>query len=415
MRVCLLTPELPPYRVGGIGTYVAALAEELGRAGHAVEVVGADIHPEHPVVEHAWGRSRSLRAADTVLGLAGFRATESVARWLFRRAAPGAWRVYPYAAARPLAAAALAVRRFVQRHGHRYDVIEYPNWPGHAAWLPPQRGRGVYVTRLSTSAADADGGRVALAMERRAVRRARLVIANSAAMARKGQELYAYPPERGAIVPHGLPDRPAPAGPTAGAPLTLVSLGRAEDRKGTDLLVTALARVLPRYPGAAFRFVGPGLDEYLATRPDLRTAWDRLRAECPGRAENLGRVPEAEKDRLLGAAHWLVVPSRFESFGLVAVEAMRAGTPCVYAAAGGLAEVGAACAANVAATPDSADDLTRALEHVCANGPGAAVAARPAARKAFEESFSAAIMAERTLTLYRATLANSRPNSEARA
>src|SRR5204863_3735069 len=95
LRVCLVTPELPPYRVGGIGTYVAALAEEFGRRGHAVDVVGCDIHPDEPVVAHAWGRSLSLRADSHPLGGAWCRAIEDGVRWTVRRNVPCAWRVYP--------------------------------------------------------------------------------------------------------------------------------------------------------------------------------------------------------------------------------------------------------------------------------------------------------------------------------
>jgi glycosyltransferase involved in cell wall biosynthesis len=400
LRLCLITPELPPYKVGGIGTYVAVLAAEFGRLGHAVDVVGCDLHPE-PRLEHPWGRSVSLRAGAHPLGGALARAVEGAARWAYRRGLPGAWRAYPYAATRYTAAAALTLRRFVQSRGRHYDVVEYTNWSSHAAWLPARR-RGVYVARLSTSAADVGGYAPVFALERRAVRRADAVVAHSHAMARKGEALYGLPAGSVHTVALGLADGPTAAPPEGG--LRLVAVGRAEDRKGTDLLLTALAEVLPKFPRASFRFVGPGLPGYLAARPAAAVAWTRLQAECPGRAEDLSRVPDADRERAVGAAHWLVVPSRFESFGLVAVEAMRAGTPAVYATAGGLDEVGSACPANVAVRPNDADDLARALADVCRAGPDAARAARPAARRAFEESFSAAAMAERTLAVYRATL-----------
>lgn len=399
LRICLLTPELPPERVGGIGSYVAALAAELGRRGHRVDVAGYDLHPG-PVVRRPWGRSLSLRPAGLCGGGWADRLGQ-VVRAAARRGVPGVWRLMPLAEAAPLVAATLAVRRFVCRRAARYDVIEYPNWPGHAALLPP--GRGQYVVRLSTSAADtADGPatRLAVALERRAVRRANLVLAHSQAMCRKGHDLYGLPAGRCRVVPLGLPaDRP-PRRPPADAPLRLVTVGRAEDRKGTDLLITALARVLPRYPGVEFRFVGPGLPEYLAARPAVRAAWAGLQAACPDRVADHGRVSEAERDEAVGRSHWLVVPSRFESFGLVAVEALRLGTPVVYAAAGGLEEVGRACTANVPVRPDDPADLERALDAVCRAGPAAALAVRPAARRCFERTFSAAALADATLAAY---------------
>ena len=59
MRICLITPELPPFRFGGIGQYVSDLAVEYSRLGHQVTVVGIDIH-EAPRIEQNWGISISL-------------------------------------------------------------------------------------------------------------------------------------------------------------------------------------------------------------------------------------------------------------------------------------------------------------------------------------------------------------------
>jgi glycosyltransferase involved in cell wall biosynthesis len=222
-------------------------------------------------------------------------------------------------------------------------------------------------------------------------------------MLQKGKDLYGFHPDRGRVIPLGLHDRPVSM-PANDGKIRFVTVGRAEDRKGTDLLIAALANVLPNNPSATFQFIGPYLKEYLATRPDLRERWDKLVTTCPGRVVDRGMVSESERDTAVGMSHWLVTPSRFESFGIVAVEAMRAGTPVVYAAAGGLGEVGSVCNVNVAIKPEDASDLERALMELCRQGPGQAHAARSEARRAYEKHFSASVMADRTLDAYDAAL-----------
>jgi glycogen(starch) synthase len=53
----------------------------------------------------------------------------------------------------------------------------------------------------------------------------------------------------------------------------------------------------------------------------------------------LGRVPDRELPALLAAADVVVLPSRYEPFGIVALEAAAAGAALVASTAGGLGEV----------------------------------------------------------------------------
>jgi alpha-1,3-rhamnosyl/mannosyltransferase len=63
------------------------------------------------------------------------------------------------------------------------------------------------------------------------------------------------------------------------------------------------------------------------------------RPDLAGRVVRLGRVPEDVRDRLVAAASLVAVPSRYEGFGLPALEAMAAGVPAIVADAGSLPEV----------------------------------------------------------------------------
>jgi glycosyltransferase involved in cell wall biosynthesis len=73
-----------------------------------------------------------------------------------------------------------------------------------------------------------------------------------------------------------------------------------------------------------------------------------------------GRVSEGEKEALLNAARCLVLPSRAEGFGLVYVEAMRAGRPCLVGPDAGR-EVVNPPEAGMAVDPGDGEALVRAL------------------------------------------------------
>lgn len=89
---------------------------------------------------------------------------------------------------------------------------------------------------------------------------------------------------------------------------------------------------------------GKGCDELLAawsayrSRPNARAATlvlaGTLRMDLPDRGDiaALGRIPDTEKYAALAAADALVLPSRFESLGIVLLEAWQVGTPVVVRA-----------------------------------------------------------------------------------
>lgn len=118
----------------------------------------------------------------------------------------------------------------------------------------------------------------------------------------------------------------------------VVFVGRLEARKGILDLMEAIPAIARQCPRARFRFVGPAwpspdrslnMQEYLEKR--LARYRDRL--------EFTGSVPPAEIPRQLAAADVAVFPSRWESFGLVCVEAMAAGRGVIGSWSGGMADI----------------------------------------------------------------------------
>jgi phosphatidylinositol alpha-mannosyltransferase len=107
---------------------------------------------------------------------------------------------------------------------------------------------------------------------------------------------------------------------------TVLFLGRHEPRKGLDVLLEAVAS-LP--PDTKVWVAGDGeeSDELQRRFPDPRIEW-------------LGRIDDVERDRRMAGADVFCAPSRGgESFGIILLEAMAAGTPVVASDIPGYAKV----------------------------------------------------------------------------
>lgn len=120
---------------------------------------------------------------------------------------------------------------------------------------------------------------------------------------------------------------------------TIVALGRAERLKNFALLLEAVAHACAREPRfarrVAVRIAGGAASDEPATLAELRRLARRL--GLAQRVRFLGAVPRAQVPDLYAAADVCAIPSRYESFGLVALEAMAAGVPVVATRVGGLA------------------------------------------------------------------------------
>ncbi|MBA2671029.1 MAG: glycosyltransferase family 4 protein [Gemmatimonadetes bacterium] len=134
-------------------------------------------------------------------------------------------------------------------------------------------------------------------------------------------------------------------------------------QKGIDTLLQAMALIASRNPAVELRVAGRGkdLERARAMAGELGIS-DRVRF--------LGPVSENERKDLFAGALVLLMPSRFEGFGMVAAEAMAAGVPLVAAAAGSLPEVVAAPSGGVLVEPGDPAALAAAVERLMLDEDG---------------------------------------------
>ena len=90
--------------------------------------------------------------------------------------------------------------------------------------------------------------------------------------------------------------------------------------KGIDLLIAAFAEIAAEHPDIRLKLAGRGTPKQLARVRDLVR-----RAGLEGRVEIIGRVEEERQGELLRRALMVCVPSRYEGWCMVAVEAAAAG------------------------------------------------------------------------------------------
>ncbi len=166
------------------------------------------------------------------------------------------------------------------------------------------------------------------------------------------------------LIPNGV-HRPVVAEDDFGAGEHLLFLGRIDVRqKGLDLLLSALHR---RPPGMPLVVAGSGAP---AQERELR----RLVAATGLDVRLAGRVDGAHKERLIRSCAVLVVPSRYETFSLSALEAMAYGKPVVTFDLPQLRWIGDDCGVRVPGF--DVDALGRALGELAADAPRRAALGR---------------------------------------
>jgi glycogen synthase len=364
---CFLTQNYPPGPMAGIARYMHQLARGVAALGHHVHVLtkgeGKDrIDFEDGVWVHRVAPRRA--SAQTLPG------GPIVPKHIWNHAAAMLREVERVAARRPVHCV----------YSPLWDceglaVLIDARFPLVVGLQTPMR---MYLSTKPEMDANpgfmAETGRPILLLEKYLLERAAGIHAISTAIASDIEKAYAVAlsAPRLAIAPLGLEDwsvLPAVAAPDLPAgTLRLLFVGRLENRKGIDVLLKVMPRLLARHPQLHVDIVGN--DTLLASdgRP-YRAAFEADPATA-GIRDRIVFHGEVSDDTLRGfyrACDVFVAPSRFESFGLILLEAMIFGKPVVACKAGGMVEVVADGETGLLADPGDSASLEKCLNSLIEN------------------------------------------------
>jgi glycogen(starch) synthase len=351
-RILILSWEYPPLIEGGLARHVRKLSEALVAADVEVHVLtrGGE---ESPAEETAGGV-----AIHRVLEPSRPRDLGEFVAWVERMNAD------------MLAAGVELGDRF------EFDVVHGHDWlVAMACDHLARRFDSALVTTIHATEHGRHQGWVAdhpqshiHGVERWITNRADRVITCSYYMREQVADIFGVPEERIEVIPNGIDpdDLPVPddaelarlRGEFAAPDEQLVLLiGRLVYEKGFQIALESMPELIERCPGTRFLVAGSGTHE------------DELRRQAAELGLNdhgtfLGWIGDDVLHSLYRIADVCVVPSIYEPFGLVALEAMASGCPCIVADTGGLREVVPHDAAGLRFRSRDSRELARMVERV---------------------------------------------------
>lgn len=312
---------------GGMNIYVREISRELGRYGMTVDIFTRWANPRVPQIVHFADHARVIHL----------------------KAGP-VKHVHKSQIAEHLPEFVCNLRRFKEENGLSYRLIHSHYWlSGWAASFLHQRWDIPHITMFHTLGALKNSARPEekesnqrIETERKIISSANVIIASTEQEKKDMVRFYGANPHKIRVVPCGVDlakFRPLDRGlckerlglPARGRVLLFV--GRIEPLKGLDLLFDVVVSLRRQFDDLRLLILGedashPGELHRLKVRARELAIADRV--------EFVGTVDHDLLPLYYNAADVCVVPSYYESFSLVAAEALACGVPVVASRVGGL-------------------------------------------------------------------------------
>lgn len=381
LRVCIVTTSFPRWLNDSRGTFILEAARALQAKGLQVRVVA--MHSPGAQTHEIWDNLEIFRPRylwpdrlEILQKEAGGLPVMWRKSWLARLS------VIPFLLAHILG---------VIRHAQGCDVI-HCNWTlsAIAAWLGSWvHRRPMVVTVQGSDIYQAPSFAPVRVMTRLALNGMGRVLTLSRSLAEATAAL-GIAPDRITILPNGVDTNLFRPAAIEREPM-LLFVGSLIERKGVATLIKAMHAVSPYFPEHRLVLAGDGPQQ-----PMLENLAREL-----GEAERvvfLGAQSQPQVADLMRRARIFVLASVEEGLGVVLLEALASGTPCVASNVGGIPDI-VTPSVGVLVPPADVTALAAAIRQLLAD-PQQIEAMRQSARQRALERFSWSSIAERLLSIY---------------
>jgi glycogen(starch) synthase len=382
--------EYPPVVIGGLGRHVHHLATALAEAGHEVVVLsrrpsGTD-PSTHPSTDEIAEGVRVVAAAQDPHE---FDFGSHMMAWTL-------------AMGHSMVRAGLAVKNQRGNRAWRPDVVHAHDWlVAHPAVALAEYFDVPLVSTIHATEAGRHSGwvsgpisRQVHAVESWLVRESDSLITCSASMRDEITELFGPGLVEIRVIRNGIDAARWPFAPRKprNGPAQLLYLGRLEYEKGIHDAIAALPRIRRTHPGTTLTIAGEGTQQQWLI--------EQARKHKVLKAVTfVGHMNHEASVRLLHSADAAVLPSHYEPFGIVALEAAATGTPLVTSNVGGLGEAVINGQTGVSHPPRDVTGLAAAVRAVL-DDPDAAQQRAIAARERLTSDFDWHTVAGETAQVY---------------
>lgn len=374
-RIAVLSVHTSPLatlgqkKTGGMNVYVRDLTCELVRRGVQVDVFTRAVDTIEPAIQYDLGCG--CRVINVVAGSRAAVPNDSIVNYLDEFAA--------------------GVQKFANIYGVHYDLIHSHYWLSglvagklRQAWGPTPIVHMYHTLgHMKNQVAQNDNELVAsvrLIGETQVAHIADRLVAATPPEKEQLVEWYGADPAKISVLPPGVdlnrfePQPQCRAKQQLGIPLEqrlALFVGRIEPLKGVDTLLEAAAILKEQHPDVMqnSRVVIIGGDPTAPDKEMTRLQQLHRRLNLGDSVDFLGAREQSRLPNYYAAADMVVMPSHYESFGMVALEAMAMGTPVIASRVGGLAHLVKDGATGYHIAPRNALDLANRMRLLLINEP----------------------------------------------